>query len=162
MSETTKMPPIPNLDIISHEETLGTLIALNVHLCQLSLEEVDKLIKELDPNDNSFKEVLEALSNWETNNLKRLMHLFKRHLKGGDEIMPNEYGTVKWFNNEKGYGFIVNDYHQEDIFVHYSSINMDGYKSLRKGDLVSFMPFKTEKGYHAENVHLIIRKEEVR
>ena len=47
-------------------------------------------------------------------------------------------GTVKWFNAEKGYGFISNDNGGEDVFVHYSSIMSDGYKSLTEGQKVTF------------------------
>ena len=62
-------------------------------------------------------------------------------------------GKVKWFNNEKGYGFIeYND--QEDIFVHYSAINQKGYKSLNEGDNVEFTLLETDKGYQAINVSL--------
>ena len=47
-------------------------------------------------------------------------------------------GTVKWFNAEKGYGFITNDANGEDVFVHYSSIISEGYKSLNEGQKVTF------------------------
>ena len=60
-------------------------------------------------------------------------------------------GNVKWFNNEKGYGFI--DYAQnEDIFVHYSAIKKDGYKTLKEGDLVDFKLIETGKGLQAIDV----------
>ena len=60
-------------------------------------------------------------------------------------------GNVKWFNNEKGYGFI--DYAQnEDIFVHYSAIKKEGYKTLAEGQLVEYELIKTEKGLQAINV----------
>ena len=47
-------------------------------------------------------------------------------------------GTVKWFNAEKGYGFLTNDNGTEDVFVHFSAINADGYKSLNEGRRVTF------------------------
>lgn len=60
-------------------------------------------------------------------------------------------GHVKWFNNEKGYGFI--DYPSgEDIFVHYSAIKQDGYKSLSEGQVVNFDLIETPKGLQAINV----------
>ena len=54
-------------------------------------------------------------------------------------------GTVKWFNNTKGYGFIEYG-NLEDIFVHYSAIRKDGYKSLREGEIVEFKLIDTTKG----------------
>lgn len=48
------------------------------------------------------------------------------------------HGTVKWFNAEKGYGFITNDANNEDIFVHFSAIQADGYKTLNEGQKVTF------------------------
>lgn len=63
-------------------------------------------------------------------------------------------GRVKWFNNEKGYGFI--EYKEnEDIFVHYSAIEIDGYKTLSEGQLVEFKLIETSKGYQALNVKLV-------
>lgn len=60
-------------------------------------------------------------------------------------------GKVKWFNNEKGYGFIeYNDL--EDIFVHYSAIKKEGYKTLKEGDLVDFKLIETGKGLQAIDV----------
>ena len=60
-------------------------------------------------------------------------------------------GKVKWFNNEKGYGFIeYNDL--EDIFVHYSAIKKDGYKTLKEGDMVDFKLIETGKGLQAIDV----------
>ena len=47
-------------------------------------------------------------------------------------------GTVKWFNSEKGFGFITNDDGSDDVFVHFSAIQSDGYKSLDEGDKVTF------------------------
>lgn len=60
-------------------------------------------------------------------------------------------GIVKWFNNEKGYGFIQYT-DEEDIFVHYSAINQDGYKTLAEGQLVEFQLIETSKGLQALNV----------
>ena len=63
-------------------------------------------------------------------------------------------GHVKWFNNEKGYGFI--DYKEnEDIFVHYSAINQDGFKTLTEGQYVEFNLLETAKGYQALDVVVI-------
>ena len=63
-------------------------------------------------------------------------------------------GRVKWFNNEKGYGFI--EYKEnEDVFVHYSAIELEGYKTLSEGQLVEFKLVETSKGYQALNVQLV-------
>ena len=59
-------------------------------------------------------------------------------------------GKIKWFNNEKGYGFIEGE-HDEDIFVHYSAIKQDGYKSLSEGQMVEYELLETEKGLQAIN-----------
>lgn len=61
-------------------------------------------------------------------------------------------GTVKWFNNAKGYGFILPDEGGEDLFAHYSAIQMDGYKTLKAGQLVAFDITQGQKGYHATNI----------
>lgn len=63
-------------------------------------------------------------------------------------------GTVKFFNSEKGYGFISRE-QGDDIFVHYSSIQGDGYKSLEEGQRVEFETTKGRKGDEAQNVRLI-------
>lgn len=63
-------------------------------------------------------------------------------------------GRVKWFNNDKGYGFI--EYKEnEDVFVHYSAIELEGYKTLSEGQLVEFKLVETSKGYQALNVKLV-------
>ena len=67
-------------------------------------------------------------------------------------------GIIKWFNNEKGYGFINGDAN-EDIFVHYTAINLDGYKTLSEGEEVEFTLIKTEKGFQAKNVNPVKQKE---
>lgn len=62
-------------------------------------------------------------------------------------------GTVKWFNNAKGYGFILGDTENgEDLFAHYSAINMQGYKTLKAGQEVTFDIIQGPKGMHAVNI----------
>ena len=63
-------------------------------------------------------------------------------------------GTVKWFSNEKGYGFISQS-DDEDVFVHYTAIMTDGYKSLNEGDPVEFEVTDGPKGKQAANVHIV-------
>jgi CspA family cold shock protein len=70
-----------------------------------------------------------------------------------DVTMPT--GRVKWFNNAKGYGFILPDEGDEDLFVHYSSILMDGYKTLKAGQLVTYEILKGPKGSHAIDIHAL-------
>ncbi|AEI14948.1 MULTISPECIES: cold shock domain-containing protein [Flexistipes] len=60
-------------------------------------------------------------------------------------------GTVKWFNDSKGYGFITGS-DGEDVFVHYSAISMEGFKSLKEGDEVEFEVVEGPKGPQAANV----------
>jgi CspA family cold shock protein len=61
-------------------------------------------------------------------------------------------GTVKWFNNQKGYGFICAADSDEEIFAHFSSIVMEGYKSLKAGQPVDFEVNPGPKGLHALNI----------
>ncbi|MBQ3933087.1 MAG: cold-shock protein [Lachnospiraceae bacterium] len=63
-------------------------------------------------------------------------------------------GTVKWFNNQKGYGFISDD-EGKDVFVHYSGINSDGFKSLEEGAKVEFEVVDGAKGPQATNVVVV-------
>jgi len=60
-------------------------------------------------------------------------------------------GTVKWFSNEKGYGFIERE-EGDDVFVHFSAINMEGYKTLTEGQKVEFEIVQGDKGLQAANV----------
>ncbi|MGB8656569.1 MAG: cold-shock protein [Candidatus Zixiibacteriota bacterium] len=64
-------------------------------------------------------------------------------------------GTVKWFNESKGYGFITPEDGGQDLFVHFSEIRAEGYKSLREGDQVSFEKGQGQKGPQATNVQKI-------
>ncbi len=61
-------------------------------------------------------------------------------------------GTVKWFSNEKGYGFIERGNGEADVFVHFSAIQGEGYKSLTEGQRVSFDVVQGDKGLQAANV----------
>ncbi len=61
-------------------------------------------------------------------------------------------GKVKWFNNAKGYGFIVADGGDEDLFAHYSAIQMEGYRTLKAGQAVMFDILQGPKGLHATNI----------
>jgi CspA family cold shock protein len=63
-------------------------------------------------------------------------------------------GKVKWFNNAKGFGFIVPEDGGDDIFAHYSTIQMDGYRSLKAGQDVTYEVQQGPKGLHAENIGL--------
>ncbi len=64
-------------------------------------------------------------------------------------------GKVKWFNNAKGYGFILADDSEEDLFAHYSTIQMDGYRTLKAGQAVQFETKPSDKGLHAINIRAL-------
>jgi CspA family cold shock protein len=61
-------------------------------------------------------------------------------------------GTVKWFNNEKGFGFIALGNDEPDVFVHYSAIQTEGYRSLQEGQAVEFTLEQSDRGPQATNV----------
>ena len=63
-------------------------------------------------------------------------------------------GTVKWFNNQKGFGFIC-DEDGNDVFVHYTGLNMDGFKALEEGQAVEYEVINGEKGPQATNVTIL-------
>ena len=61
-------------------------------------------------------------------------------------------GKVKWFNQEKGFGFITADEDSKDIFVHFSAIQVDGFKTLEEGQVVEFNVVESDRGPQAQNV----------
>ncbi len=67
-------------------------------------------------------------------------------------MAERQQGKVKWFNNSKGYGFISLGQDEEDVFVHYTSIRAEGFKTLEEGDEVEFEVMNGPKGLQAENV----------
>lgn len=68
------------------------------------------------------------------------------------EVLMSTNGVVKWFNNAKGFGFIEPEGGGDDIFVHYSSIKSDGYRSLNEGQTVTYEAEQGPKGFHAVEV----------
>jgi len=64
-------------------------------------------------------------------------------------------GTVKWFSAEKGYGFITPDEGGENLYVHFSALEGEGFKSLNEGERVSYEPTRGRKGEQAENVRRV-------
>ncbi|KPU54791.1 cold shock domain protein CspD [Pseudomonas fluorescens] len=70
----------------------------------------------------------------------------------GGKVSGKVSGKVKWFNNAKGYGFIIEDGKTEDLFAHYSAIQMEGYKTLKAGQAVLFDIIQGPKGLHAINI----------
>jgi CspA family cold shock protein len=79
-----------------------------------------------------------------------LLRCSPRNMKGGLRYMAQ--GTVKWFNDEKGYGFIVPDEGGEDLFVHHTGIAGEGFKTLDEGAKVTYEATQGRKGMQADNV----------
>ena len=61
-------------------------------------------------------------------------------------------GTIKWFSNAKGFGFILPEDGEDDIFVHYSAINIQGYKTLKAGQVINYSTERGKKGLHAIDI----------
>ncbi|WP_066095288.1 transcription antiterminator/RNA stability regulator CspE [Xanthomonas massiliensis] len=70
-------------------------------------------------------------------------------------MSDNETGTVKWFNDAKGFGFVTRDNGAPDAFVHFRAIQSSGFKSLQEGQKVSFSVTQGQKGPQAENVQVL-------
>lgn len=70
-------------------------------------------------------------------------------------------GRVKWFNNQKGYGFIETDESEHDVFVHFSEVDMSGYKTLKESSIVHFSLEQTARGPGAKGVRILSSVNEV-
>lgn len=70
-------------------------------------------------------------------------------------MSEHQTGTVKWFNDSKGFGFIAHDGGEKDVFVHHSAIEMDGFRTLKEGDRVEFVVEEGPKGPAAAQVRRI-------
>jgi cold shock protein len=70
-------------------------------------------------------------------------------------MAERELGVVKWFNGEKGYGFIARDSGEKDVFVHFSAISAEGFRTLREGQRVEFEVVQGDKGPQAQAVDVI-------
>jgi CspA family cold shock protein len=81
------------------------------------------------------------------------MQYFKKGVS--EEMSERETGTVKWFNGQKGYGFITRD-GGEDVFVHYSAIQGEGFRNLEEGDRVEFSVEQGRKGPAAADVRKVL------
>jgi CspA family cold shock protein len=85
--------------------------------------------------------------------LKSILRVAARNITWRSTHMPT--GTVKWFSDDKGFGFITPDDGDKDLFVHHTGINGEGYRSLQEGSKVSYDPEQGDKGPKAVNVQSI-------
>jgi CspA family cold shock protein len=94
-----------------------------------------------------------ALRSFSASSVTCLQHPceFQRNIRKKETSTTMETGTVKWFNDAKGYGFISRQ-NGEDVFVHFSAIQSNGFRSLQEGQQVQFDVVKGPKGWQAENV----------
>lgn len=83
-----------------------------------------------------------------------VVYLSFHNQKEVEDVSSKVTGTVKWFNDAKGYGFISQD-NGEDVFVHYTAIQGDGFRTLREGQRVEFAVEKGPKGLHATQVRVL-------
>ena len=81
----------------------------------------------------------------------RFLVTLKDYWRGRRAMSDRDTGTVKWFNDAKGFGFIERE-NGEDLFVHYRSIKGEGFRSLKQGSRVEFTITESEKGFQAEEV----------
>src|SRR5690606_31237727 len=81
-------------------------------------------------------------------------NIFSKSVQGDIHMSNRQTGTVKWFNDEKGFGFITPQ-SGDDLFVHFRAIQSDGFKSLKEGQQVSFVATRGQKGMQAEEVQVI-------
>jgi CspA family cold shock protein len=82
-------------------------------------------------------------------------NVVKKAIESTESVVGSITGTVKWFNNAKGYGFVTSDGSDQDIFAHYSAIVMSGYKTLKAGQSVTFDTKLVENGIHAINISAV-------
>lgn len=76
-------------------------------------------------------------------------------LAGFSGVVTMSQGKVKWFNDQKGFGFIQDEQVGEDVFVHFSAVEMEGFRSLKEGQLVNYECERSERGLKATKVQLL-------
>ena len=134
--------------VVSNLLIFITLIFLNYYLCNnKATTKIRKKFTEKGNNSTSSRKNI-----FIKDILIELFYQVIGRMRGVEVNMMT--GRVKWFNNDKGYGFI-GFRENEDIFVHYSAIELEGYKTLSENQLVEFKLIETSKGYQAINVRLL-------